>query len=149
MGSRTTLRILGLTLLTAGAGIGAGIAASDGTGPLAELPGHAVAAVHATARATAVPSPLRADLLFPAASPAPPLQNTVYVQDPTLPPLVVTPAPVPASAPPAAALSAPAPVISAPPQPAPPVATAAPTPVPPPPPTPQPTRRPRSCFLFC
>jgi hypothetical protein len=146
--SRTTLRIVGLVLLTAGAGIGTGIAASAGAGPLAELPGHAPAAVHAAARATAAPSPFRADLLFPGATPAPPLDQTVYVQDPTLPPLVITPAPTPVSVPAAVAPAPAAPAITDPPQPAPPVATAAPAPTPGP--TPRPTRAPRPCgFLFC
>ncbi|MDB5064117.1 MAG: hypothetical protein JWM18_551 [Chloroflexi bacterium] len=97
MGSRTAHRILGLTLLTAGAGVAAGLAASSGAGPLAELPGHHPAAVPVSARTTVPPSPLRADILFPTAAPAAPTEHTVYVQDPAPPPIIVTAPPAPTS----------------------------------------------------
>jgi hypothetical protein len=89
VGSRTRHRILGLTLLTAGAGVAAGLAASSGAGPLAELPGRHPTAVPVSARATVSPSPLRADILFPTATPPAPTEHTVYVQDPAPPPIIV------------------------------------------------------------
>jgi hypothetical protein len=147
VGSRTRHRILGLTLLTAGAGVAAGLAASSGAGPLAELPGHHPPAVPVSARTTASPSPLRADILFPTAAPAAPTEHTVYVQDPAPPPIIVPAVPTPASDPPATAPAAPrAPAGTAPPPPAAPV-TAPPSP-PPATARPRPTSRPCS-LLFC
>ena len=96
MGSRTPHRILGLALLTAGAGVAAGLAASSGAGPLAELPGHHPTAMPVVARTTASPAALRADVLFPTAAPAAPIVHTVYVRDPAPPPIIVA-APRPTS----------------------------------------------------
>lgn len=155
MGSRTAHRILGMTLLTVAAGVAAGVAATTGAGPLAELPGHDPAVVPVSARTTTSPSPLRADILFPTAAPAVPTEHTDYVQDPAPPPIIVAAPSTPLSAPAALALAAPpVPVATAPP-------TAPSTQAPAPPsssepvasPSPTPTRRPRpapgGCFLFC
>lgn len=144
MGSRTRQRILGLTLITAGAGVAAGLAASSGAGPLAELPGHQPAAVPVSARTTASPWPLRADILFPTAAPAAPTEHTVYIQDPAPPPIIVPAGPAPANGPPATAPAAPRV----------PVGTAQAAPVTAPPAPPPPTARPRPTsrpcpVLFC
>ncbi len=94
--------VLGLTVVSAGAGLATGLSAAAGAGPFFGLHRHPASTPAAT-----LSSPISASVLFPRPIASPPVQKTIDVYDPAP---VLAPAP-PAAAPRPAGASAPAPVI--------------------------------------
>jgi hypothetical protein len=81
-----------LSLLTAGTGITAAVAAATGAGPFGGLGPHGTAELAARPMVAAAPLPLRADALYPSVAAPAPRVTVTYVTDPLPPVALAAPA---------------------------------------------------------